>query len=82
MKSGKKLDKFKHCGFTKLPSEKLDDCPVIADCPINLECKVKQEIPLGSHSMFLAEIVNIRANDDLINEDGRLMLHKAKLIAY
>ena len=62
MKSGRKIDKFKHCGFTKSPAEKLVDCPIINECPINIECNVVQELELGSHTMFLAEIVAIRLN--------------------
>ena len=82
MKSGRKIDKFKHCGFTKSPAEKLADCPIINECPINIECKVVQELELGSHTMFLAEIVAIRVNSDLLDDKGRLLLHKAKLIGY
>ena len=82
MKSGRKIDKFKHCGFTKLPAETLSDCPIISECPINLECKVVQELELGSHTMFLAEIVAIRADSELLDDKGRLLMHKAKLIGY
>lgn len=82
MKTGAKIDKFKHCGFTKLKPEILRDCPAIEECPINLECKITQEMPLGSHSMFLAEIVNIRVNEDLLDKNNRLTVHKANLIAY
>ena len=81
MKTGKKEDKFKTCGFTKLPSSKVA-CPGIEECPINLECKVRQIIPMGSHDMFIADIVSVSANSDLIDKDGKLRVDKADPIAY
>lgn len=82
MKTGAKTDKFKLCGFEKSPAGSLADCPVIMDCPVQLECKVKEVLKLGSHDMFLAEIVSVQADDDLFDKDGRLLLHKAGILGY
>lgn len=81
MKSGKKEDKFKTCGFTKLKSLKVA-CPAIEECPINLECKVRQILPMGSHDMFIADIVSVSVDSNLIDADGKLRVDKANPIAY
>lgn len=82
MKTGAKGDKFKICGLTKQKAEKLSDCPIIEEAPINLECKITESKELGSHTMFLAEIVNVTVNEDLIDKKGRLDLAKADLMGY
>jgi len=61
VKSGKDHDKFKEMGLTPLPCKKIS-APMIAESPLNLECKVKKILPLGSHHMFLAEIVSVHAS--------------------
>ena len=68
-----------------LPTEALVrsvDCPVLAESPVNLECKVTQRIPLGSHDLFLAEVVACDVDESLLDETGKLCLDKAKLIVY
>ena len=57
VKSGRDVDKFAACGLHAEPGSVLTDCPVLAESPVNLECKVTQRIPLGSHDLFLAEVV-------------------------
>ena len=81
VKTGAKTDKFKETGITK---EKgiLINAPIIPECPINLECKVFESIELGSHTMFLADILNVHVNENLIDKNGRLMIEKANLLAY
>ncbi|MBQ8164663.1 MAG: flavin reductase family protein [Clostridia bacterium] len=81
MKSGKKEDKFKTCGFTKSKSVKVS-CPSIAECPVNIECKVRQIIPMGSHDMFIADIVSVSVDSNIIDNDGKLRMDKADPIAY
>ena len=81
MKTGRKEDKFKTCGFTKLPGEKVS-CPSIAECPVNLECKVEQILPMGSHHMFIAQIVSVSADKDIMDDNGRLRMDKADILAY
>lgn len=79
-KSGKEVDKFKEAKLTKEVS-KIVKAPSIKECPINIECKVKEIKELGSHDMFIAEIVNINAEEELIN-NGKINLAKANLLGY
>lgn len=80
--SGKKEDKWKGSGLTPIPA-KIIQAPLVAESPISLECRVRSIIPLGSHDMFLAEIVNVVVDDSYINpETGKLDLARAELLAY
>lgn len=81
VRSGVDIDKFKEMKLTKAPVSQLA-CPSIVESPLNLECKVKQIIELGSHDMFLAEIVAINVDPTLINSVGKLELDKAGLLAF
>ena len=81
VKSGKDIDKFKEMHLTEQPSEKIN-APGIAESPVNIECKVKQIIPLGSHDMFLAEVVNVTVDDSLMDSAGKFHLNSSKLVAY
>ena len=76
------VDKFAACGLHAEPGSVLTDCPVLAESPVNLECKVTQRIPLGSHDLFLAEVVACDVDESLLDETGKLCLDKAKLIVY
>lgn len=81
VKSGRDVDKFKEMNLTKTESFEVS-CPSIAECPITLECRVNRKIELGSHDMFIADIVAVGADESLIDEKGRLMLEKAHLLSY
>ena len=81
VRSGKDFDKFAHTKLTKAESFSVS-CPSISECPLTLECKVEQIIKLGSHDMFIADIVSVGAEESIIDENGRLMLEKANLFAY
>ncbi len=79
--SGAKEDKFHLTGLSRAKAQKVS-APLIGECPLNLECHVKHEVELGSHVMFIGEIVAFHANSKLINENNKLELEKANLIAY
>jgi len=79
--SGRDHDKFEKAGLTPAPSLKVE-CPVVAECPVNIECRVTRTLELGSHVMFLAEVVAVQASSELIDGKGKLCLEKAGLIAY
>ncbi len=79
--TGAKVDKFKETGLTKIPAE-LVKCPMIEEAPINLECKIFEIKRLGSHDMYMADIVAVHVNEDLLDENGRVALEKAGLISY
>jgi len=82
VKSGKNVNKFEEMKLHAIPSS-IVKCPMVKESPINIECKVKQIIPLGSHDMFIAEVVKIHADEEFIDEEtGTFDMQKAKLIAY
>lgn len=82
VKSGRDFNKFKEMKLTAVPGEKVK-APVIAEAPLCIECKVKEIIPLGSHDMFIADVVNIQADSRFIDPvTDKFDLEKAKLIAY
>ena len=80
--SGSKIDKFKDTGLTKLKAPHLKDCPMIEESPVNLECRVFQVERLGSHDMYMADIVGVHVNEELIDDDGRAAIEKSGLISY
>ena len=79
--TGAKVDKFKNCGLTKEEASEVS-CPIIAESPLSLECRVTDVIELGTHHMFLADIVAVDVDDNLLDEKGKLRLEKAGLAAY
>ena len=81
VRSGRNTDKFAVCGLTAVPAAGVS-APAVAECPVSFSCKVKEVIPLGSHDLFLAEIVAIEAEDWLFEESGRLALEKMGMVAY
>lgn len=80
-RTGEKEDKLKNCNLTVAPSVEIS-APQIEQCPISLECKVTDIVPIGTHDMFIADIVGVNVDEDLLDENGRLMLEKAHLLAY
>ena len=56
--------------------------PIVAECPLSLECAVKQVIELGSHDLFIGEVIAVQVTSDLIDDKGKLDLEKANLLAY
>lgn len=81
VKTGRKNDKFKDMGLHADKCEKVS-APLIAECPVNIECKVREIVQLGTHDMFIADIVGLDVAKELLDEKGRLCLDKAGLIAY
>lgn len=81
VKSGADFDKFKEMKLTPVECEEVS-CPMIGESPINLECKVKEIHEFQTHDMFIAEIVKIHADKELMEDNGRLAADKAGLVAY
>lgn len=81
VRSGKDYNKWEKTALTPLPGEKVAS-PSILQSPVNIECRVKEIIKLGSHDMFIAEVLNVRVNEDLMDKSGKFNLEKAGLIAY
>lgn len=82
VRSGRDYDKFHEMGLTPAPAT-IVQAPIIAEAPLSIECRVRQIIPLGSHDMFLAEVVNIQADSCYIDPtSGKLDLERARPIVY
>jgi len=81
VKSGRDIDKFAVLGLTQEKAEHVK-APLIAESPVNIECRVKQVIELGSHDMFVAEVLAVHADDRYKDEKGKFCLEKADPIMY
>jgi len=81
VKSGREIDKFKALGLTALKASQVR-APLIGESPVNLECRVHQVLPLGSHHMFLAEVVAVHAEDAYMDEKHRFHLEDAEPVVY
>lgn len=81
VKSGRDFDKFSQMKLTKEKTELLS-CPAIGESPINIMCKVKDIVPLGSHHMFVAEIVGAMADERYMDEKGKFDFSATKPICY
>lgn len=79
--TGAKVDKFKKCALTKKKSEKVAP-PTIAECPVALECRVVEVMPMGTHDVFIADIVSISCDESIIDDAGKIHFEKANLLAY
>ena len=81
VRSGRDVDKFKETGLTR---EKADivKAPMIKEAPVSIECRVKEIRELGSHHMFLAEVVAVHADERYMDENNRFDLNKARPLVY
>ena len=81
VRSGKNIDKFKEMKLSKQPGNEVK-VPLIGESPINIECRVTDIVELGSHDMFISDILCVDVAKDLVDDKGKLDLTKANLIAY
>lgn len=81
VKSGRDGDKFALAGLTRAKADKVN-VPLIAESPVSLECRVKQVMELGSHDMFIAEVVAVDVDERYMDEKGKFCLNDAHLMAY
>lgn len=81
VKSGRDTDKFKEMKLTPLASQRVG-APGIAESPVNIECKVVKELALGSHTMFIGEVVNVTVEDAYLDEKGKFELNRTGLVSY
>lgn len=81
VRTGRKNDKIKEMGFTLKDSNKIS-APYIDECPVNIECKVTNIIPLGTHDMFIAEVLCSHVNENLLDEKGKIHFENANMMAY
>ena len=79
--SGKKVDKFKKTGLTPIPAGQIK-APLIEECPVNIECKVKNISELGAHHIFIAEVLAVNADENILNTFGEIDYSKTRPIVY
>ena len=82
VRSGRDEDKWKACHLTPEPAGELSFAPLIKESPVNIECRVKSHQDLGSHRMYIADVLNVHADEAYLDESGRFCLERAGLIAY
>ena len=81
VKGGRDVNKFEAMNLTALPASQVG-CSLVGESPVNLECKVFQQIPLGTHDLFLADVVAVNVSENLLDAAGKLHLERAGLLAY
>lgn len=81
VRSGRDLNKFEVQKLTPIAGE-IVKAPMIMECPINIECKVVDILSYPSHDMFVAEILKVHTDENLLDKNGRLQIEKARLISY
>lgn len=81
VKSGRDENKFEKAKLTPQAASEVK-CPMISESPVSIECRVTDVISMGTHDMFLADILAVNVAEELLNEDGKLRLAKAGLCAY
>lgn len=82
VRSGKDIDKWKETGLTRGAAKELLYAPIIEECPVNIECKVTEVKKMGSHDMFLAEVVSVQVSEEYMDETGKFCLNNTGLMAY
>ena len=81
VKSGKDVNKWREMGLTPVPATVVN-APLIEESPVSIECRVKQLLPLGTHDMFIAEVVNVVVDEQYLDEKGKFDMVRAGLMAY
>lgn len=81
VKSGRDVDKFAQLGLTPLPAQKVR-APLVGESPVNMECVVRHVMPLGSHHMFLAEVVSVHADRKYMDAGNKFHLERSEPIVY
>lgn len=82
VRGGENEDKFKSCGLTPVKADGMEYAYAIKEAPVSISCVVKSVTELGSHDMFIGEIKNVTADSYLLDQNGKLCLDNARLVAY
>ena len=82
VRSGRDQDKLAACGLETRAAKGMRWAPAIEGCPLSLSCRVTQCLPLGSHELFLAEVVAVEVRKDLLDSDGALHLERVRLLSF
>jgi len=81
MVSGRDEDKWATCGFTPAPATEVQ-VPLIAECPVNIECRLRRTLSLGSHDLFIGQVVAVQMDEAVLDERGHLDFAIAKPFAF
>ena len=81
VRSGRDVDKFKEAHLTKEPAQFVK-APMIKESPVSIECRITEVKELGSHHMFLAEVLAVHVQQEYIDKNNKFQLNKAKPIVY
>ena len=79
--SGRDVDKWTACGLTQDPAEKIRT-PLVGECPVALECRTTNQVTLGSHDLFIGQVVAVRPNEEVLRDGGPIEWGRADLVAY
>lgn len=82
VRSGRDHDKFAEMKLTAMPASKLEYAPIIAESPVNIECKLREIVPLGSHDMFIADVVAVDVSEKFMDANGKFDLNNTGLMVY
>lgn len=80
-RSGKDGDKFSLCGFGRIPGSRVK-APLIDRCPVNIECAVRKKISLGSHDMYIGEILAVHASEEVLDDRGRVNVSRLRPVVF
>ncbi len=81
VRSGRDVDKFKEMNLTKQKADHVQS-PMIGESPVSIECRVHDQIGLGSHTMFIADVMAVHVSDVLLDKNNRFDLNSADLVVY
>lgn len=81
VQSGRDLDKFEKCNLHKEEADEVNVC-MLVESPVNIECRVREVHEYGSHTMFVADVLVVHADEKYMDEKGKFQLEKAGLLAY
>ncbi len=79
--SGKEVNKFKETGLTPVPASQVQ-APLVAECPVNVECRVREVLSLGSHDVFIADVLAVHYNEDILDQNGKPDYDRIKPFSY
>jgi flavin reductase (DIM6/NTAB) family NADH-FMN oxidoreductase RutF len=79
--SGREVDKWAACKFTPVPAQNVRT-PLIAECPVALECKVSRRLSLGSHDLFVGEVLAVQIEEGILDDQGHIDYEKVQPLAY
>lgn len=81
VRSGRDVDKFKETGLTR-ENARFVQAPMIQEAPVSIECRVKEIKELGSHHMFIADVLAVHAEESFIDKNNKFRLNDSRLLVY